>query len=467
MNPHAVEENIRTLATTLGLNHGEAAALLDTTVVITAPANTAALQFARFLQILLERTITTVLVNPSVQCSPAVEVIVASGSTTTSGAPLWVSLSDREVLIGTSQRQSEDHGNPHPIMLLLGACYAAARTLKAIAGERLSFPHSDPLVINADELFGVDFDFSSSLALRATYLAGAGAIGNGFLLALSLLNAEGELHISDPDVVDDRNLNRCVWFTSEDVGKNKAHRLTELAQPSFPALNLIPHDVVLKDVSAAKKSARWLERLIVAVDSRRVRRSLQGEIPREVFDASTTDIREIVLHFNQQPLNGLACMSCVYVHNVDEAAHEKHVAELLGVTLEEVRENYVSRSAAEKICGRYQQFNAADLEGAAYDSLFKQLCGEGVLQGTEDRNVLAPFSFVSVLAGVYLAAELLRRLSRRNAAEPFNYWRLSPWFNPIIGLRKMREFNPQCEVCGNPVLKRVTAEFWTPINESR
>lgn len=466
MNQHALAENIKTLMAISGLDHASAVASLEVVVTISAPSNDAtALRFAELLKQLLSRTVTTVLVNPS-SSTPRVEVIINSNKPVTAGIPLWVSLSNDNIVINGTVPETQNDGNGHPAFLLLGACYAAARVLKAVAGDQLPISYADPLSVNIKDLFGADFNFETSINLGTAYLAGAGAIGNGFLLALSLLNVEGELHIADPDVVDDRNLNRCVWFTEEDVGKNKAKQLAALCQPTLSKLVLTPHDCVLKSVPRPKENARWLRRLIVAVDSRRVRRSLQSEIPGEVYDASTTDIREIVLHFNKQPLEELACLSCIYAHNVDESAHEKHVAELLGVRLEDVRENFVSRTAAIKICERYPQFSLSHFEGAAYDSLFKQLCGEGALNSSENRNVLAPFSFISVLAGVFLALELQRRINQKSIVEPFNYWKVNPWHNPLTKLRKIRNRNPNCEFCGDPILGRVAREIWVSAHNS-
>ena len=65
------------------------------------------------------------------------------------------------------------------------------------------------------------------------------------------------------------------------------------------------------------------------MDSRRARRSLQMELPPSVFDASTTGVSEVVLHFNRQP-SELACLSCIYPENERERAHEENVAEALG-----------------------------------------------------------------------------------------------------------------------------------------
>jgi hypothetical protein len=315
-----------------------------------------------------------------------------------------------------------------------------------------------PIEVDLATLLGEDTRcLTQPLELGIAYLAGAGAIGNGFLLGLTAFDTRGELHICDPDEASDGNLNRCYWFTVTDVGKYKAQRLAELSQPYLPALRLIHHNVVLKNVPAARDGGAWLEQLIVGVDSRRARRALQNELPRHVFDASTSGIVEIVLHFNTQPEEG-ACLSCIYHEAPDESAHEAHVAQALGVSRADVAANFITPTAARAIASRYD-LEAQELEGLAYDSVFKQLCGKGELK-VEAQRVLAPFGFVSVLAGVMLAIEVARRSGSQNVAPPFNYWRTSPWRSPVVRLRDQRPKRVGCEFCGNEDIQAAARQLW-------
>jgi hypothetical protein len=412
MNSKAVTENARTLAAALGINEGRAAALLDITILVTAnPKELAGTWLAQFLEALLSRTVASVLAKPQPDVRHAVEVVVGGAKPVGVGPILRVEISSEQIVIGTERASECGTADVHPVLLLLGACYAAACTIKLAIGEALPMQVSTPLVIKFADVLGKGFDPYDRFEIGTAYLAGAGAVGNGFLFALKLFDVGGELNVADADKADEGNLNRCVWFSEADVDKNKAERLVELAQPYFSRLRLRAHPVMLQKVPAGHGGGPWLERLIVGVDSRRARRNLQNEFPHEVYDASTTDIREVVLHFNRLPNEGLACMSCVYALEKVEQAHERHVAESLGVSLAEVQQIFVSSTSARKICERYTHLKAQEIEGTAYDSLFKQVCAEGALKASEDRQIFAPFSFVSVLAGVYLAVELLRRVS--------------------------------------------------------
>lgn len=253
------------------------------------------------------------------------------------------------------------------------------------------------------------------------------------------------------------NLQRCLFFEEKHLDYPKAEILSAAASKILSKLRAIPHNVRIQDLPE-REAGPWLNKLIVGVDSPRARRSLQSEFPGEVFDASTTGISEVVLHFHKQPTTG-ACLGCVYPHTPQESAHETHVAEALGVSLEEVRESRISPSAAEKICRRYPHFNSSQLVGGAYDSLFKALCSTQSLKTSEDRQVLPPFAFVSVLAGALLAIEFVRRIQRGHNGL-FNEWRVSPWSNPVLRRRRLLEKNPACEFCGNEILAPIAAEMW-------
>ena len=223
-------------------------------------------------------------------------------------------------------------------------------------------------------------------------------------------------------------------------------------------LKLLPIDKELDEARKLRGTDFLIEKLVVGVDSRRVRRSLQSALPGAVFDASTTDITEVVLHFNRQPTKS-ACLSCVYPENERERKHEENVAEALGLTVEEVRAGFISLSVASKICDKYADLRTDDLVGRAFDTVYKELCGVGKLKTVGGQQVLAPFSFVSVLAGAYLAVEFAIRIATPDD-DRFNYWRISPWHNPVPQLRQARPRDPQCEFCSKPSLRQVMRQLW-------
>jgi molybdopterin/thiamine biosynthesis adenylyltransferase len=454
----AQAENAKTLASLLQLDDDEAAQVLGMTVVVRASSDAPAQVVLRHVGQLLART---VVVNLGEVIEPiAAEILIGEVAPVTGAVVIRVGVTNLEITISSEHAVEHDPRATVPgILLLIGACYAAGMGLRLGLGHPFPLPYANTILVPLGKLVRGDArDIARPIQIGKVYLAGAGAIGNGVLSGLAGLDVRGELHIVDPKSVTLGILGRCLWFDAEDVGSPKAERLVARAQLAVPGVKLVPRVGRLQDL--AERSAQpWLERLVVAVDSRRARRSLQEELPRDVFDASTTGIEEAVLHFNQMR-DQCACLSCVYGADQAEEAHERHVATMLGVDLAAIRQHYIDADAARQIVTRHPQLNSAQLVGTAFDSLFKALCATGELGIEEGRTVLAPFSFVSVLAGAYLALELALRAASGDVIGPFNYWRVSPWTSPVFELQARLCARPNCETCGSPPIRAIVSDLW-------
>ena len=466
MNPVAQRENARTLAAALGIAETDATELLNVSVAITFSLNdTLSAECANHIQRLLSRTIKGVALNPSDKSQRfAAEVVIGESAPRFKGRQVFVSIGTEKILI-SSHPISISHGNIHPIGLLLGACYAVGAALRAALNNLLPFPSPEVLRVDLAEIFGEDLSLLyGPVFFDQAYLAGAGAIGNGFVCGLGAFDVAGQLHVTDDDTVTDGNLQRCVLFEAEHIGTPKANQLCKAVQLLLPKVATIPHTVRLQDVPT-RFAGPWLKRLIVGVDSPRARRSLQTEIPQEVFDASTTGISEIVLHFHRQPTNG-ACMSCIYHQSPQEDAHERHVADALGVSVADVMETRISAATAERIWQRYPQLKPSALVGIAYDTLFKQLCSTAQLTSAEDRQVLTPFAFISAFAGALLAIEFVRRVHRGHDGL-FNEWRVSPWSNPVMRRQRFLQKRADCQFCGDRLLASLAKQMCASSTSNR
>lgn len=456
MNQESARENVMTLAALLNGDESKAQELLNHSIaVVFEEGNDVQCQFADFLTQLLKRTFATVQSNPG--DSLRLDHVISLKTKAQGNESFFATVSNDGLVVGTEPTGDVSTNQVKPIHLLFSASYVAAHISGLVIGEFLPFSIPNRLNVDFDQIFGSDFPFDEVVDIGETYLAGAGAIGNAFALAISLLQLKGKLIIVDPDKVDGGNLNRCILFTDDEIGQYKANVLVSKLKSRSKELELIPRICELEKVPE-KAATNWLKRLVVAVDSRRARRRLQNELPGEVFDASTTDIREVVLHFNKQPLEGLACLSCIYFNDEAERSHEHHVAEVLGLNVEEVASNLITPEMARKIRERNPELRI-DPTGLACDSLFKQLCGEGKLKTAEDRQVLAPFAFVSVQAGTYLAIEMVKRLTRENSRSAFNYWRISPWNAPVARGQRKKKTNRNCEFCSS-LAKGIGSSIW-------
>lgn len=454
MTRGAIKENSMTLQALLGVAESVTQKILKSAVLISVSGNHPRLK--EFLSLILSRTFESVHESPNPNTIYACEIITDKEHRLTDSP--FVSIGNIDATTAVVSRNTifpRLSDNQHAFIYYLIACYSGAQVLKTICPQ-IEVTCHDQIVIDIDRLAPNKNVFTKTVNIQKAYLAGAGAIGNTFLLALSAFDVIGELNVTDPDVVSDGNLNRCVFFLPEDIDKKKVAVLVQKAQQLFKHLKLVPFDDELSKHPDKNEDGTWLKKLIVGVDSRRARRSLQSEIPKEVFDASTTGIAEIVVHYNQIPWNGKACLGCIYTREKQEEAHELHLAETLGVSLGEVRQQFIDKGAAEKIAKKFS-VDAAPLLGQAYDTLFKQLCGEGKLMKAETQRILAPLAFVSALAGGFLALMLIEK---HLSASEYNYWRVSPWANPNFKLQQIRPINPNCEYCNDATFNAVATKIW-------
>jgi ThiF family protein len=457
----AEQENAKTLAALLGIEEHDAAALLQLRIAVnfdsSAPGSAAV---ASHVLAMLGRTVQYAG-QPDGGIFAAEIIIGPRVSATSAPTRLFVGQAGSDFLIRRQGPALDDvERDTHKALNVIAACYVAAAAMRAALGVTFPIQGGDEICLPWQKLLGVDSRLlSGPVKIGEAYLAGAGAVGNGFLYTLRYFDIRGTLFVSDPKGITDGGLNRCVLFSVSDVGHPKASRICEITQPYFANAILVPLDMTLSDARKVRGSHFLIERLVVGVDSRRARRSLQTEFPGEVFDASTTGATEVVLFFNRR-LSDRACLSCIYPETDRERKHEENVADALGITVAEVESQYITESVAQKICSRYKGCKPGTLVGRAFDTVYKELCGVSKLMDAGGQQVLAPFSFVSVLAGAYLALELVIRIKDKALLERFNYWRASPWHSPNLQLRQTRFRDPRCEFCSKPYFRRAMEEAW-------
>lgn len=353
----------------------------------------------------------------------------------------------------------------NPILALATACYAAARVTKILLGDAVDGPDRwQPFSILDFREGRVRFDWEESLPIGDVYLAGVGAIGSSALLGLAAHGAAtGRLILVDHDPLDRSNLGRYSFFDTYDEGHNKAERAK--LRIDGMGLNLTVEAVERRfenyfDEQQSKNPLFGIPRLLSAPDRRDIRRQFQSRLPREVWDASTGP-DQVVLHHNRFDPE-LACLACIYPEDPIEHAHLRHVALTLDISYERVLSGEpITEEDAKRIRARYPHLPSESLIGRAFDSLFRELCAAGRLRG-EDMGVLAPFSFISGLAGVLLYFEFVKSL-RPDIFGPYqeyNYTQLNPFFPPNPDFRRLQRSRPGCS-CQDRKVRKVFTKIWT------
>ncbi|MCK1519381.1 ThiF family adenylyltransferase [Bradyrhizobium sp. 17] len=459
LTPEAFLENQRALMLAAGIAPEEAAQRLGSTVLLTvAEDDDVAASLAAEIEMLLERTLMVArALEPGQPC--AVELVVGPAARRTEAPCVGIASDEEGCTIGPDIGRGK-LVSIHPLLDLIVACYACGAALyRAVCRDMPNAP-PDQLRLHYEALGIQPNLLAGPIDIGTAYMTGAGAIGNGFLWAARHVNLRGLLNVVDDDIVSSGNLQRQIWFDTDDLEKPKASRLCARAQSRFPDLELKPRPSRLQDLPE-RGSGPWLERLIVAVDSRQARRSLQKELPREVFDASTTGTREIVLHTNRQ-LSGLACMGCIYPKDQREISERMSMASHLGIEVADMDADRIAPHVATKIVAKYPQLDPTAVDGMAFETLYKSLCSSQQLQSTEGPAVVAPFAFVSVLAGAMLLLEVVDILRSGSSSSSHNDWRISPWHPPLPQKRRRRSTISDCECCNHAGLRSAAQRLWGP-----
>lgn len=463
MTPGQKRENAKLLASILGVADDEAAGHLQHAVQITwEPHDLAGSLLGGFVAQMLRRTFhsvgTPVAPDPGARC----ELLINSAPARCAvGRQIHAHLHAKGLSVGrVPTRTGAESSAPPPVLALLSACFASAAVADAALGLPAGWFAPAGISLDFAEWPGVPIEnFNRRVELGACQMVGAGAVGNALALALRYLPLTGQLTVIDPKSVSEGILNRCLCFDDCDLNEPKATRLASWITTHCPGLVAQPFHGTLQQHRAQRPGE--IECLIVGVDSRRARRGLQEELPHEVFDASTTGVEEVVFHYNRQVTGG-ACLACVYAQTKQESAFERHVAETLGVTFEDIQSYLITPEAASRIVAVYPSLKVEQLVGRAYDSVFREMCATQNLRTSEERQVLAPFAFVSQLAGTVAAIELFLRRANKERSASFNYWRVNPWRGINVDLQQDLLPRSDCSACASPQYQALARRLWSP-----
>lgn len=443
----AALETARMLASLLGIDEAEATIKLNRTILITASQNREA--WAAEIATLAGRTVTT---RRDLGSGIDLELVIGGAEPRSNAQCLYADIGAEQLIAGSSS-PAMPAGDPQPLFAVATAPIIAAMAIRgAISDSRLPAVR-DPLNLHERE-FGIpSLRQGKIVPLDDVVMVGAGAVAHGFLRALRHVPVRGSIDIVDPKTVGPGNLNRCLYLHEGDEGGDKAELLVARAAPDFPAVHLQAFKQEFADYAKGKPPAATM---VVTVDSRVARRKLQKFLPGCVLDASTTDVRFVVVHSNHQPAEG-ACLACLYRHTPDENARETSIAEALGLDVATIRTGFITPEVAQKIVERYPDRQPGDLVGKAFDSLFRELCATQALAKPEGRQVFTPFAFVSAMAGALLAIELVRR----NAGYPdTGGWQVDPWRGPVGRTRRSVPKAQDCEVCSETAFRDAIQRFW-------
>ena len=293
----------------------------------------------------------------------------------------------------------------HPIGAYIAASLCAGEIFKFIRGM-----HSDAgtfaqriwldaasLHVSSEAPFWQGPALPLELRLRSAVIAGIGAVGSSMLHTLyPLIHAQGELTFvdGDPKGLDETNLNRYVLFGREHVSEPKA----SMASKMFTGSQLITYPI---DESwqtwYSKGVSTELDLVISAVDKNSARHAIQAAMPRLILGASTNEMRAQVNLYDV--VRGGPCLRCR--NQIEETIPDDVViARLRTLTVDE------RVIEAQRVGVVPTDLEAFLLNPQAHCGMI----GGQTLQKFASENGQEEWSvgFVSLLAGVLLAAEYLK-----------------------------------------------------------
>jgi molybdopterin/thiamine biosynthesis adenylyltransferase len=349
-----------------------------------------------------------------------VSVAIAAGD----GADIYVDGSGWISYVGTEPGSALPDENTVVIGPLSAACRAASRVHQRLLDDlhvaRPQEPRSWWSALTLQALDAAPDDVGPSLqqSFVDALLMGAGSIGGAAVYTVARTpRLAGRLDVIDPETLEARNALKALVARQADVtaGASKAQvAARELAH--LPALAVNGETGTLAQWVAARPAERPLPLVLCAVDSIAARRELQDHGPLDVLNAACGDLDVTV---SSHRTDDGPCIYCLHIETVldseatqvrilarETGIHDRMVAELLtrSVPLNATHLRGIEQHRGEPP-GALSHW-----QGQTLDVLYREriLYGEArVRSGDASAAVVAPY--VTALAGVLLASELLKR----------------------------------------------------------
>lgn len=376
---------------------------------------------ARFREIATEEaaTLGSAVIGVATK-TPAVTLSV--GNTETEGERIWLACNGWVAEVtGTPSTIEPAQSVENPIGAYAAACLGVAaafgrllrRSGSGMRRSSLTKRSLEPIRLNALTYGNEPFPnpaFPEKLEAGRLTLVGCGAVGMGFLSAFHAANPQGTLTIIDADRVDETNLNRYVVATRAHVGQFKV----TVAKQFLSTTNLAVIDVPFTYQVYARAIQRPNGIVICTVDNDQVRHSLQTDLPRLILEGATSG--EVLSVSRYDFLKG-ACLGCVHPNREDALAVEEAIASKLHWPLAMVLDKFATDSplTLEETAGVLEalglpESRTAFLVGKPLRTVWTQeACGR-LVGPAEMPEHAGAVSFVSALAGVLLAGELVKEL---------------------------------------------------------
>lgn len=257
--------------------------------------------------------------------------------------------------------------------------------------------------------------------LGQVFLVGAGAVGNGFLWALSRYPVlTGQLNVIDHDSVDLFNIQRYALTERKHKGASKV-KIAKSVFVKHPGIRVTPISKKWEEFVSGLPEDEWFfERVVSALDTPEDRINLQASLPKWIVNAWTGKGDVGVSHHD---FSNHACLACLYIPTHEALNEDQLIAHALGLpqdkpTLMDVRTRLEINTPNDRpLLERISIAKAVPIEkllpyeGLTLRSLYSQgVCSGAVMElanGTVTSRAEVPMPFQSAFAGILEAATLI------------------------------------------------------------
>ncbi len=299
-------------------------------------------------------------------------------------------------------------------------------------------------------------------------MVGLGAVGNPAIWAFAKhAELQGNLHLIDPENIELSNLQRYCLPRISDVEMGKVALAARELEDTKLGYTLWP--CTIEDFAQQYEKIGNLSTVCVSVDNVDGRRTAQALLPKLVVNGWTSD-SGLGASWHRF-LDSHACLGCLYHPSQPILSQTEIAAEALGLPHEKVTMLYVSETGLEKeeiaIVEVHLELEKGALKewiGRRVQDVFTSVvCGQvGVDLPGLNKIATVPLAHQSVLAGLFMAAELVKRsvpsLESKSQKAPLIMWDdvLRP---PPTHWTAMRAKNPDC-FCGDEIYTATYRQKW-------
>lgn len=357
-------------------------------------------------------------------------------------------------------------GPPNPYSAGAAATLACAELFRRIFLKSQEEKDVSLSLLNFDNKTGANLELADE-NIGEVLFVGVGAVGNAALWALARhTNVQGRLWLVDPEEITLSNLQRYVLATYADIGRSKVL----LGQNSLGGTRLIiePNHSTLEKFAEVQRS-NDIPVTVVSVDNVDGRRSAQTLLPRLVINGWTGDQ---ALGTSWHILSReAACLACLYHPHREGVSATEQAAKALGLPHDRAALLWVSRQPLSDddirmaaVALGVDEFILTPWRGKHLGDLYTDVvCGAVPLDiGGIGKIETVPLAHQSALAGILMAAELIKRTQPEFEAlsqpETLVSWDDVLREPPTIwGKPRAREKG--C-ICGDPDYQKVYAQKW-------